>query len=344
MRRIVLAGAIALLVAGGSALAAETTAWDKPPEWIKKPGPEDLLSVWPPEAFKAGKSGKATIECRITTAGGLADCMVVSEEPAGAGFGAAALEVATQFLMKPAMKDGRAVEARGQFPIQFKAPVGGTSGAVDRFAAQGSAASLLPIEWLLAAPTAEEVRAVYPPKARAEGAGGRVNLVCAVQREGRLRQCDILNEEPKGLGLAAAARALTAKFTVRTEDPSGAKPKWPFIQIPMAFLPEMAADGPPPIGKPIWISLPTKESLQAALPPAASGQGRVILDCGVAAGGFLDDCKVESETPVGKGFGQGALKVAPLFKLSVWTNEGLPIVGGRVRIPLRFDLDPPPAP
>ena len=36
------------------------------------------------------------------------------------------------------------------------------------------------------------------------------------------------------------------------------------------------------------------------------------------------------------------LKLAPLFKVRLWTSEGLPAIGGRVRAPVRYDLPKPP--
>lgn len=61
--------------------------------------------------------------------------------------------------------------------------------------------------------------------------------------------------------------------------------------------------------------------------------------CGVGADGALSECKVQSEDPAALGYGDAALRLAPYFRLAVWTEEGLPAVGGVVRMPLRFDLE-----
>ena len=57
----------------------------------------------------------------------------------------------------------------------------------------------------------------------------------------------------------------------------------------------------------------------------------------VQAGGGVGDCKVVSEDPGGVGLGDAAMALTGAFRLTTWTTEGLPTVGGRVRIPLRYE-------
>ena len=78
------------------------------------------------------------------------------------------------------------------------------------------------------------------------------------------------------------------------------------------------------------------------------GTVRVSLTCRVQQGGTVSDCAVASEDPAGMGVGAAALTLAPTLKLSTWSIEGLPIVGGTIRVPLRLEgpgvTPPPPAP
>lgn len=80
------------------------------PEWIRKPGAEDLARLFPPAALEAGIEGRSTIECLVTAEGSLTNCVVVSEAPPGAGFGAAHIEAARLFRMRPKTKEGVSVE------------------------------------------------------------------------------------------------------------------------------------------------------------------------------------------------------------------------------------------
>jgi protein TonB len=72
-------------------------------------------------------------------------------------------------------------------------------------------------------------------------------------------------------------------------------------------------------------------------------KARVVMLCTVAANGGLENCSTQSEDPAGYGYGAAMLKLAPSFRLSLWSTEGLPTIGGRVSVPIRFDLSDAPA-
>ena len=79
--------------------------------------------------------------------------------------------------------------------------------SVAAFAAAPAAAQTTQTVWL-AAPTAADVAAAYPEKARAAGLGGGVELMCSAARDGSMRDCDVLGESPRGQGFGNAARKL----------------------------------------------------------------------------------------------------------------------------------------
>jgi TonB family protein len=93
------------------------------PDWAIKPTGADIVEFYPPEAVKAGVDGAATIGCTVSPEGRLADCKVLDEAPAQAGFGAAALKLSERFQMKPMTRDGQPVSGgKIRIPIRFSLP------------------------------------------------------------------------------------------------------------------------------------------------------------------------------------------------------------------------------
>jgi TonB family protein len=66
------------------------------------------------------EQGKAVVDCRVTPAGWMRDCKVVSESPAAANVGAFALKLAKGFHVQPG--DRRIKDGRIRLPLQFKLP------------------------------------------------------------------------------------------------------------------------------------------------------------------------------------------------------------------------------
>lgn len=304
---------------------------DAAPDWVKRPTPDDLMAVFPGEAYRRGQSGQAIINCVVTVQGALKDCVTVDEDPAGHGFGRAAIALTPQLLMKPATKAGAPVEATATIPINFRTYGSGSS---------GDGKKVLPANLAWAeAPSFADVAAAYPKKARAEGKGGRATLSCQMTQSGRLSKCQVVTSSPRGYGFDGAAKALARQFayTLNSEaDRDAARDL--VVHLPFTFDPLMLSDGAPVVGKPTWAAIPSGEQLRAAVADLEAAEtARVMLGCVVQPGGALSDCSVVSEEPAGVGVGAAALSLVPSFRLSTWTAEGLPVVGGTVRIPLRFE-------
>jgi TonB family protein len=189
------------------------------------------------------------------------------------------------------------------------------------------------------APSYSAVAAGYPKKARANKVGGRATLNCDFNKEGRLSRCDTVTEEPRGQGFADAAKTLAKQFRAFTTTSSGEPLTRASVHLPVTFDPAMLTDAKPVIGKAKWAGLPSAEDTRAAFAKVEAGHGtvRVLLACVVQQGGGVSDCAVQREEPAGVGVGQAALALAPRFRLSTWTAEGLPTVGGTVSIPLRYE-------
>ena len=190
------------------------------------------------------------------------------------------------------------------------------------------------VNWI-AAPTAADMAAVYPEKARAAGVGGGVELVCTSNRLGEMTDCDALAETPRGMGFAAAARKLARQMKAE-----GLR-KDAEVRISMTFAPELAKGEVSTVKTPRWTALPSVEEMQAAVPKgdaASPNDIRVTLVCDVQAGGALAGCVVDREEPAGQGFGPAILALAPKFRVGLMSAEGMPTVGAKVRVPVRFDL------
>ena len=85
-----------------------------------KATPQVLRTLYPPGAWAARVPGSALIACKVTVEGDAADCVVEKENPAGYGFGAAAIEVLKRCRFHPATRNGVPVEqAVIRVPINF---------------------------------------------------------------------------------------------------------------------------------------------------------------------------------------------------------------------------------
>lgn len=340
---------LAMLGAAVVASSGAAEAQNSDPTWLQAPRLQDIRSVWPTEALRAGRGGRTVVNCLITEQGVLTDCQVVSETPEGFGFGAAAAILASQFQMKPAMRDGKVVAMRANVPIVFPEPKPETGTRLRRISPKDQTFPRPLTDGVVwrEAPTYAEVAAAYPAKARAQGVGGRATIACLLNGEGRLAGCEKINDEPEHVGLAEAALTLRPKFLARPLLPDGRSVAGLTVHIPVTFSPAMLAAEPLQVSKVEWVGLPAADQLAGVYPEAAksAGQasGRARLSCGVAAGGVLENCAVASEEPAGLGFGAAAMRLAPAFQMSIWTPDGLPAVGAAVRIPLRFEAPAPAA-
>jgi TonB family protein len=308
---------------------------DTPPTWVRKPTAQDLMSVWPKAALAKRLSGKAILNCMVNLQGALFDCVAISETPAGENFGAAAIAITPQLLMKAGSFKGESQVTPVNIPFTFALQPG--AGGPDAVRGPGTAPAAM--AWL-EAPTFADLAAAYPRRARQTPLPGHATISCAFSSRGRLTNCRVIGEEPKDQGFGSAALALADRFKAPA-DLQGKPLHDATVQLPFTFDPALLGAGQPAVGKPQWAALPSaEETAQAFGAVSKSGVGgtvRVVLACTVQAGGGVSDCKVAREEPAGQGVGQAAMGLIPHFKLTTWTIEGLPTVGATINIPLRYE-------
>lgn len=93
------------------------------PDWLERPKYEVLAEAYPKLAMALNIEGRATISCRVTAEGKVADCKVLSDSPTGLGFGEAALSLTPTFKMIPKKVDGQSVDGGTvQIPLHFALP------------------------------------------------------------------------------------------------------------------------------------------------------------------------------------------------------------------------------
>ena len=184
------------------------------------------------------------------------------------------------------------------------------------------------------APSVADVGAAYPAKARAAGAGGTVEMMCTINRQGYAKNCWVLREKPGNYAFGSVAKKLARLLRVNDLNLHDQD-----VLVAVTFNPDLLK-GDASVSKPMWTAMPSVQDFQATFPKAENGINsvRVVLACTVEVGGSLGGCAVDSETPAGHGFGQGALALASKFRVGPWSQDGQPTVGAHLKLPIRYEL------
>ena len=309
------------------------------PAWIRRPSGQDVVNYWP--AKGVGIDGEVSISCVVTDRGTLDKCGVVSEKPAGDGFGNAALALSTLFLMKPRTVDGVPVGgATVNVPIHF---MGGYS--MVRPSTASSIAVYGSLPWS-ATPTAKEVSAAFPARAMGHVDRARVVLRCRITAAGGLRACEATTEQPGGYGFGGGARKLAALFRVADDPDIMTKVKDAYVDVPFDFRDPGKPPPPLELFDPQWrpnSNPPAAEAFPHEAVKDGLKTGIGLVRCRVTHAGTLTDCAIVGEQPANEGFGRLALGVARGMTMNPWSKQGLPVDDAEIRMPIRFNLEDAPA-
>jgi hypothetical protein len=330
MRRLLLSGLLSML--GLSALAAEP---DEPDHaWAKRPVAQDYSRAFPNAARKAKVNGQTIIGCTIVADGALSACKVLKEEPAGYGFGEAALGLTPKYRLSPEVAGAKAGTGLA-LPIYFKE---------NGFTTQTAGGEVRELDWRRK-PSAAELRAAWPVAALRRGVGGKAVIGCQVTTIGLLEKCKVVSEEPADMGFGAAGLLLSSAFEMQPRLENG-KPTVTTVQIPIMFRnygtsqasvdPGQVFRG---IHRPIWDAAPSAADLAAAWPSAAPKElesARATLTCRVKPDGGLRECREVSIEPDGGGFRGAAFKLVPKFRLRISGVDPATIKTLGVSLPIQF--------
>jgi TonB family protein len=325
MRNYIMGLMASMLACAAVAQTPSDPAFQQPNEgpdaglhWAHKPSGRELLDRYPAAALKKGVQGQALLHCRSNAAGRMEDCTVDREQPKDLGFGAAALQLSTSFMMK-STGAGSSVDGVDVYvPVTF---------SLYRFNQDH------PL-WA-SVPTKKDVIEAYPI---GENADALVSVRCLALLSGVLTNC-----------LTSSRSALFEEAALRLVEKFKAKP-FAFQNgdsfVPVAFKILMASATSKvwqvrEIKTVMWSETPTVKMFDAAYPDEAKtarlASGRAVLNCTVKDSGQLAACVTESEEPVQMGFGAGAKAVAEQFVMNPWTEEGLPVGGAYIRLPVKLE-------
>jgi TonB family protein len=333
------------------------------PDWLTRPNADELGRLYPSWALKRRLGGQAVISCVVNVHGLLEACKIDSESPAGWGFGAAALALAPTFSMRPAMGSDGPVPGTVRIPIIFHV-AGGYAASTDRPAtamesAYGGGSRLAPAKsdvsyanhdrnlilhpiWS-AAPSFADVAAAYP--SAAAGIAGHVVLQCPVSSDGTLHGCSAVTEQPTGKGFARAADKLTRHFRLSAESMPAKSGDPPYVDVPFHLADPSTSDFKRHrIGAPTWRLALDPTKVAQVYPEAAAAKGittgRGVAKCAVAVDGSLTACQEMPGEPDGLGFSHSAVVVGQAMAMNPWTDEGGPVDGSEIVLPIRFNLAP----
>jgi len=175
-----------------------------------------------------------------------------------------------------------------------------------------------------------KMKAAFPKGATVTG---KALLGCVADKGGRLVDCKVLREDPVGQGFGEAALSVVGYERIATKDAQGAATEGRPVRTGFEFL-------APGDANPDWLRKPTGDEIASVFPKKALDAhvgGRAVIRCQVTVEGFLEGCKVRSETPEGMDFGAAGLQLIPQLRMSPKIRGGHAVPGGEASIPITWE-------
>jgi TonB family protein len=231
----------ALRLAGGLAAAALASSAIADPARPPSPSPnaatigvnDPTASYYPLAALRSGVDGAAVIRCARNAHLAVRDCTLVSETPAGQGFGAAALAMAAKSADNPKVDDAQAA-ARPPADIEVRFSAHAAPAVQPDLT---SIAHLFGKPTIIAQPTDAQVQAAYPARALSDQIRGGAAIDCIVTITGALSSCHVSGEAPVGYGFGQAALDLAADYKLRPRTLDGEPVGGAQVRITVGFAP-----------------------------------------------------------------------------------------------------------
>jgi|SRR5579883_1599081 len=207
--------------------------------------PASTLAHYPAAARAAGVEGSAILACDRDAHLALKACKLVSETPAGQGFGQAALDLAA--LSPPNPKLDLADPARHP-PITLTVRFTLHPPAITPDLSEMGHTLTQPR--LATGPTRAQVQAAYPVRALSDGVDGAALIACRLDAKGVLHDCQVAGEQPAGYGFGAAALDLAADFKLTPRLVDGEPVGGAEVRFPVPFHAAPDPDAPLQLGAP----------------------------------------------------------------------------------------------
>jgi len=192
--------------------------------------PDGVLVFYPAAARAAGVEGSAVIRCVHDEHMGVKNCTLVSETPAGQGFGAAAMAMAAKAPDNPKLdfadepsKPPQDIEISFSLhPAEIRPDITTMPHVVARPS-------------IVTAPTGAQIQAAYPERALSDQVEGKAAMDCLVTATGKLAGCRIAGELPAGYGFGQATLDLAGDFVMKPRTVDGDAVSGATVRVGVAF-------------------------------------------------------------------------------------------------------------